>query len=219
MAEVRALAEAGHPQAQFEIAQKFAGGERQGTRCVGNDEKQAVEWYRRSAEQGFALAQYWLGLHVLLGVGLPEDESEAVNLFRKAAPKDTHARFLLFFCLKFGLGVAQNLSEAMEMCRGAAAGGLSCAQEALKRPELAIEFFCDSIRNIPDRNEDAFSILRAPLVLKLAAKGDPVSQCLAAMLFNEGKGVEKSADEAVRYLRRAVDVNIPPRNLAYRLGC
>ncbi len=52
---------------------------------VGQDYKEAVSWYRKSANQGYAKAQYNLGLMYAEGKGVGQDYKEAVSWYRKAA--------------------------------------------------------------------------------------------------------------------------------------
>jgi TPR repeat protein len=52
---------------------------------VSIDEGKAVEWYRKAAEQGFAEAQYDLGVRCILGIGTAKDESAGLEWYRKAA--------------------------------------------------------------------------------------------------------------------------------------
>jgi len=44
-----------------------------------------VQWYRKAAEQGFAKAQYNLGVKYANGQGVKRDHAEAVRWYRKAA--------------------------------------------------------------------------------------------------------------------------------------
>jgi TPR repeat protein len=44
---------------------------------VPQDYAQAVAWYRKAADQGFAPAQYNLGLYYYDGQGVPQDYAEA----------------------------------------------------------------------------------------------------------------------------------------------
>jgi TPR repeat protein len=52
---------------------------------VAKDDREAVKWYRKAAEQGNAPAQYSLGVMYEDGRGVTKDESEAVKWYRKAA--------------------------------------------------------------------------------------------------------------------------------------
>ena len=46
-------------------------------RGVPKDDRQAVRWYRKAAEQGDAIAQYNLGLMYADGEGVPKDDVQA----------------------------------------------------------------------------------------------------------------------------------------------
>jgi TPR repeat protein len=52
---------------------------------VPRDYKNAVKWFRLSAEQWYAMAQYNLGLMYQQGWGVPQDDKTAVKWFRLAA--------------------------------------------------------------------------------------------------------------------------------------
>ena len=52
---------------------------------VPEDDAEAVVWFRKAAEQGYARAQFNLALGYDLAKGVPEDDAEAVLWYRKAA--------------------------------------------------------------------------------------------------------------------------------------
>ncbi|WP_304666925.1 tetratricopeptide repeat protein, partial [Neisseria bergeri] len=52
---------------------------------VRQDYAQAVQWYRKAAEQGYAGAQVNLGLMYEQGQGVRQDYAQAVQWYRKAA--------------------------------------------------------------------------------------------------------------------------------------
>ena len=52
---------------------------------VPEDDAEAVRWYRLAAEQGYAKAQFNLGLMYDFGEGVPEDDTEAVKWHHLAA--------------------------------------------------------------------------------------------------------------------------------------
>lgn len=52
---------------------------------VEEDMKQAVEWWRKAAEQGDVSAQAVLGFCCLSGDGTAKNKKESVKWFRKAA--------------------------------------------------------------------------------------------------------------------------------------
>jgi uncharacterized protein len=74
---------------------------------------EAVKWFRKAAEQNFAVAQYNLGVCYEQGVAKDEREElfpvlggepvEAVKWYRKAAEQnDVNAQFNLGMCLRTG---------------------------------------------------------------------------------------------------------------------
>jgi TPR repeat protein len=50
----------------------------EGREGVPRDEKKMMEWYTKSAEQGFAIAQYNLGLCYSKGEGVDKDLKQAL---------------------------------------------------------------------------------------------------------------------------------------------
>ena len=52
---------------------------------AAKDDAQALAWFRKSADQGYALAQVSLGVIYAEGLGVPKDDAQAVAWFRKAA--------------------------------------------------------------------------------------------------------------------------------------
>jgi len=52
------------------------------------DDGEAVKWMRKSADQGFAAAEFGLGAIYAHGKGVPKSESDAAEWYRKAADQD-----------------------------------------------------------------------------------------------------------------------------------
>ena len=61
-------------------------------RGVPKDFAQAAKWYRNAAEQGYATAQYNLGLMYIEGVGIPKDYVTAYMWLLLAAPAQEEAK-------------------------------------------------------------------------------------------------------------------------------
>ena len=81
------------------------------------------------AKQGDVIAQYNLGVMYGEGVGVPENESEAVKWFRKAADQGyADAQYNLGLMYDNGEGVPENESEAVKWYRKAADQGHASAQ-------------------------------------------------------------------------------------------
>ena len=104
----------------------------------GNYEKgyysEAVKWYRKSAEQGYASAQDNLGDMYQYGYGVSQDFSEAVKWYRKSAEQgDALAQYELGWMYKLGCGVSQDYSEAVKWYRKSARQGNENAKNALRK--------------------------------------------------------------------------------------
>jgi TPR repeat protein len=96
---------------------------------VAKDYVEAVKWWRKAAEQNYALAQYNLGLCYENGQGVAKDEVEAVKWFRKAAEQgDAKAQYNLGVCYRTGEGVAKDPIGAAKWFRKAAEQGDAEAQ-------------------------------------------------------------------------------------------
>ena len=102
--ELRALAEQGDADAQFNLGVRYAAG-----RGVPLDWAEAVRWYRLAAEQGFANAQFVLGIMYANGEGVRQDDAGAVRWFRRAADQgDASVQISLGFMYANGRGVPQD---------------------------------------------------------------------------------------------------------------
>ena len=87
---------------------------------------------RQRAEQGDAKAQNNLGLSYALGLGVPEDDSEAVRWYRVAAEQGAaKAQYNLGAMYAQGTGVPQDDKEAVRWWRAAAQQGHMSSQNHL----------------------------------------------------------------------------------------
>jgi TPR repeat protein len=80
-------AESGHALAQCELGYYFEHMDWDRFHEISHfrDMRDAVPWYRRSADQGWTDGQYWLGLCYLEGKGVDLDEEKGLEWMRKAA--------------------------------------------------------------------------------------------------------------------------------------
>jgi len=63
---------------------------------VDKDPTKAIEWYSKAADQGYAIAQYALGICYLRGNGVNSNEVNATYWLQKAAMQgDTNAQLVL----------------------------------------------------------------------------------------------------------------------------
>ena len=104
-----------------------------GLKCYSSEDyKEAVKWYRKAAEQGYANAQCNLAECYYYGNGVARDDKEAVKWYRKAAEQGhARAQYSLVECYYEGNGVARDYIEAIKWCRKAAEQGQADAQYKL----------------------------------------------------------------------------------------
>ena len=84
IAALRELAEAGGPEAQTELGERYEHG-----RGVVQDYGEAVSWFRRAADQGHAAGQVALGYMYSTGRGVARDDTEAVRRNRATPARST----------------------------------------------------------------------------------------------------------------------------------
>ncbi len=132
VADIRKKAEAGDAASQSLLGYWYASDQYDTGRGVLEDHKEAVKWYRKAAEQGYALAQVKLGGMYGSGRGVPQDHKEAIKWCRKAAMQgNARAQFNLGLSYADGRDVLKDDEEAVKWFRKAAEQGDVKAQYAL----------------------------------------------------------------------------------------
>lgn len=111
----------GDADAQFKLAQM----------CKGTDDKEAIEWLTKAADNGHHAAQNHLACNMKDGLDVPVNKKGALKLFKSAAEKCRDAKFNLGVCYRDGEGTAVNLEEAARWFTEAAKEGDSDAQVIL----------------------------------------------------------------------------------------
>ena len=108
VAELRARAEQGDADAQYDIGVMYSDGKN-----VPQDEAQTIVWFRKAAEQGHVDAQFCLGVMYEHGLGVPPDNAQAVVWYCRAVEhRYADALFALGGMYAFGRGVPQDEVEA-----------------------------------------------------------------------------------------------------------
>ena len=104
-----------------------------GSAAIRNgDYAEAVKWFRLSAEQGYAKAQYNLALMYANGQGVSQDYKEAAKWFRLSAEQgNAKAQTSLGFMYASGQGVTQDYKESVKWHRLSAEQGNANAQTSL----------------------------------------------------------------------------------------
>jgi TPR repeat protein len=99
---------------------------------VAKDYVQAVNLWRKGANQGDAYAQHLLAHRYATGEGVAKDSVQAVNLWRKSADQgNAKAQFELGNSYATGEGVAKNAVEAAKWYRKSADQGYAAAAKSL----------------------------------------------------------------------------------------
>jgi TPR repeat protein len=123
--KVRARAEQADVEAQNTLGTAY----NEGQGGLKQDHAEALKWFRRAADKGFAPAQYNLGLAYELGHGVPADEREAFKSYLMAAEQGFGAaQFNVGNMYAAGRGVGQDLFEANLWFKQAAEKGIVEAQ-------------------------------------------------------------------------------------------
>lgn len=99
---------------------------------VKQDDKQAYEWYRKSAKLGYAQGQYALGIMYNRGSGVKPDAKLTVKWYRKAAEQGfAPAQYFLGVMYEYGQGARRDYKQAVGWYRKAAEQGEAGAQNQL----------------------------------------------------------------------------------------
>ena len=190
--KAQSLANRGDPVAQNLLWIMYTAGE-----GVKQDEKQSLQWLRKSAEQGYWMAQKNLGGKYQLGQGLEQDKAQAVAWYRKAAEQGSaEAQFKLGWMYSEGEGIAQDKTQAVAWYRKAAEQGHATAQA-----NLGVMY--DNGEGIAQDKAQALTWYR-----KAAEQGDAAGQNnMGGMYANGEGGLQQDFLKAAEWYRKAIANN------------
>ena len=99
-----------------------------------NNYSVAIAKYKLAAAKGHAGAQYRIGFMYHMGVGVTQDDAEALKWYKLAAAQgDAEAQFYSGFMYDTGRGVVQNSAEALKWYKLASAQGNASARVLIGR--------------------------------------------------------------------------------------
>lgn len=159
------------------------------------DHRPMYRLVRKHAERGVAVAQYQLGLFYQAGLGVTQDDAEALRWYRRAAVQgDASAQYAvgLYYDLGRG-GVTQNYAEALRWHRQAAEQGYAEAQFFLGT------MYVDG-KGVTRNFYEAYRWFR-----KAAEQGDAAAQRSLGIMYQQGKGTVQDYAEAVRWYHKAAE--------------
>jgi TPR repeat protein len=177
------------PAIQHVIAGMFANG-----RGATKNEGEAVQWYRKAAEQGFAPSQTSLACTYEHGRGIAQDYSAALTWYRKAAAQG-HARAQdnLGWMYRVGRGMTRNDHEAVEWFKKAAEQGNVSGQTNLAWMYMhgwgVNRDYAESHRLLKKAIEQNYARAQNDL----------------GVMYQNGWGVTRDDTEAVRLYQKAAD--------------
>ncbi|KAJ3257866.1 hypothetical protein HDU77_002510 [Chytriomyces hyalinus] len=203
----------------------------EGEGCEKNPEE-GFKWLKKSAERGFAKAQYNMGVTLSQGIGCEKDSQAAVQWYLAAvAANYKYAPTNLGLLYKNGDGVERDYSKAMEWyMKGIEAGDSAaftnvgwmyengCGVE--KSSVKAVEYYemaaasGDAVANynLGVLHENGTGVpkdeAKAARFYKVAADaGDASALCNLAWMYEYGKGVPHDYDQALQYYLKSAESN------------
>ncbi|MHC5184120.1 MAG: tetratricopeptide repeat protein, partial [Planctomycetota bacterium] len=187
--ELVSKAQAGDPQSQLEVGLKYC----RGQEIIRNYE-QAVFWFRKAAEQGYADGQYKLGAMYYYGDGVKQDFSQALAWYSKASlQQHGQATYELSVMYSRGEGVTPDPQKSVELNIQSAEMGFAFAQSNLGAMYLE-----------GNRIEKDYSQAHKWL-LEAAKQGEATAQNNLGWMYQNGWGVNQDYFEAVKWYTKAVE--------------
>jgi TPR repeat protein len=165
----------------------------------------ALQWYKRAAEHGSMLAQYWLGEIYFSGSsnnGTP-DYPEAKKWFLMAAQQDqglAQLRLAYLYAEKHYEGVKSDYKEAEKWFTKAAEQNAGDAQFRLGN-------FYHNYKNPRDYKKAAEWLTRA------AKGGNSLAMFDIAQMLKEGQGIPKNHDQSLAWMKKAATQGMLPAQM------
>lgn len=151
-------------------------------------------WLCRTLLKNRPFAQYRVAHAYQAGAGVGKDEQQAVHWYQKAAEQGhAEAQYQLALMLDQGEGVARNAQEARRWYQAA-------AHQGHKLAALCVDADQPATPSTSSGTEDQF-LQR----LQQAEQGDAEAQYVAALMYQQGRGVEKDLSQMRYWLEQAAE--------------
>lgn len=164
---------------------------------VAQDYAEAMRWFRKGEGMGDVSAMLNIGAMYRDGTGVKEDPAEAVRWYRRVAELGTQplGQALLGFQYQIGQGVEQDFAEALRWYQAALAGGEGGGGARTKGAKA-----------------EATDTGLNPATAWFRAENDEddgknLAKVLIGTLYENGLGVRRDYDEALRWYRMAAERN------------
>jgi TPR repeat protein/nucleoid-associated protein YgaU len=193
-------ATAGNVEAQYELGNAYSSG----GAGVAQDHAEALKWYRRAADKGFAPALFNLGVAYEQGLGVTADDMQAFRYYLRAAEQGfTRAQFSVGNMYVAGRGTKQDFFEANLWFRQAADSGLIEAQ-------FNLGFAYEAGNGVQKDFTQA-----ARWYKQAADRGYARAQYNLGLLHEDGRGVAKDPGAAFALYRAAAERGFAPAQVNY----
>lgn len=160
----------------------------------------ARQSFRTAADQGYAMAQFNLGLMYHRGDGVPQDNDQAMQWFCKAADQDFDQAHRAQYCVGalylIGSGAQQDYQKARYWFNLAAGNGDEDAKKALSELPAQPPQPSEELMSA----EESFKYHRTDAEL-----GFDVAQYFVGLSYEKGEGVLQDYHEAMRWYRKAAE--------------
>ena len=161
---------------------------------IEQDSIKAVEWYIKSASQGYYRAQWRLANCYKDGVGVEKNPAEAFKCYRLSANQgDAVSMCDLGWCYETGFGTEPDITEAVRLYKLSAEKGNSVAQN-----NLANCYYNGN--GVEQNNEEAVKWYKSA-----SEQGHCWSQNSLANCYYNGIGVEQNYEEAVKWYEKSAE--------------
>ena len=216
----RLAANRGNAEAQLQMAVMYAAGE-----GVSQDYEAMRRWLEKSAGNGYGLSQLQLGLLYAKGITVGQDMAVArmwlgfaaeqpgeVGQTAKAAldslQRDTDAEKTDWMALPLWQDMAEKYGRALAALQSGADGNQPRAQSVLG----GVFYWLGEQEGIDRMN--GFYREAARLLRQAAGQGEMPAQYLLGVMYREGKGVNRSEQEAFSWLEKAAQGGYAPAQVA-----
>lgn len=157
------------------------------------DKLKAIQWLKKSADNGVSLAQFEVGLMYGNGDGVAQDYSKALKWFKKAADQNhSTANYNVGKIYYDGLGVTADQHEAFSWFMKAAKLGDTLA-------EVQVGYMYHYGRGTNQNYKTAMSWYQ-----KAAKKNNGTAQFNIGVMCENGEGYAKDVQTAIAWYRKAV---------------
>ena len=158
------------------------------------DFAQAVHWYTKAAEQGYAQGQYYLGYCYYAGEGVLQDISMAVQWYAKAAEQGhAKAQQKMGNCYYYCEGVEQDIEKAVHWYTKSAEQGVAFAQYMIG--------FC----YYSGEGKELDFLQAVHWFTKAAEQNESAAQCILGFCYYYGYGVDQDYEQAVFWWTKSAE--------------